>query len=114
MKITYHEKTDLLYIRLDERPQQVTNREVSDDVILDMGDNGRIVGIEILGASQRLTAERVVAGRVPGGGVAQSRPATTAASVEGGISQSGWQSTSFGARSRFCTKGRSRRASNRS
>jgi len=54
MKITYHEKTDLLYIRLDERPQQVTNREVSDDVILDMGDNGRIVGIEILGASHRL------------------------------------------------------------
>ena len=54
MKITYHEKTDLLYIRLDERPQQVTNREVSDDVILDIGDDGRIVGIEILGASQRL------------------------------------------------------------
>ena len=54
MKITYHEKTDLLYIRLDERPQQVTNREVSDDVILDIGDSGRIVGIEILGASQRL------------------------------------------------------------
>ncbi len=54
MKITYHEKTDLLYIRLDERPQQVTNREVSDDVILDIGDDDRIVGIEILGASQRL------------------------------------------------------------
>jgi len=54
MKITYHEKTDLLYIRLDERPQQVTNREVSDDVILDIGDDDHIVGIEILGASQRL------------------------------------------------------------
>ncbi len=54
MKITYHEKTDLLYIRLDERPQQVTNREVGGDVILDIGDGERIVGIEILGASQRL------------------------------------------------------------
>ena len=54
MKITYHEKTDLLYIRLDERSQQVTNREVSEDIVLDIGDGGRIVGIEILGASQRL------------------------------------------------------------
>ena len=54
MKITYHEGTDLLYIRLDKRPQQVTSREVSEDVILDIGDEGRIVGIEILGASKRL------------------------------------------------------------
>jgi len=54
MKITYHEKADLLYIRLDERPQQVINREISEDIILDIGDNDRILGIEILGASQRL------------------------------------------------------------
>lgn len=52
MKITYHEKTDLLYIRLDQRPQQVTNQEVSEDVILDIGDEGRIIGIE--SASERL------------------------------------------------------------
>lgn len=54
MKITYHEKIDLLYIRLDARPQQVINREISEDIILDIGDEGRIVGIEILGASERL------------------------------------------------------------
>jgi uncharacterized protein YuzE len=54
MKITYHEKTDLLYIRLDERTQQVTNREVGEDVVLDLGENDRIVGIEILDASKRL------------------------------------------------------------
>jgi uncharacterized protein YuzE len=60
MKITCHEKTDLLYIRLDERPQQVNNREVSDDIILDLGDNDRIVGIEILDASKRLRLEQVL------------------------------------------------------
>jgi uncharacterized protein YuzE len=54
MKITYHEKTDLLYIRLDESTQQVTNREVGEDVVLDLGENDRIVGIEILDASKRL------------------------------------------------------------
>jgi uncharacterized protein YuzE len=48
MKITDPEMTDLLYIRLDERPQQVTNREVDDDIVLDLGEDDRIVGIEIL------------------------------------------------------------------
>jgi uncharacterized protein YuzE len=59
MKITYHEKTDLLYIRLDERTQQVTNREVGEDVVLDLGENDRIVGIEILDASKRLTLSQL-------------------------------------------------------
>ena len=59
MKITYHEKTDLLYIRLDERTQQVTNREVGEDVVLDLGENDRIVGIEILDASKRLNLSQL-------------------------------------------------------
>jgi len=59
MKITYHEKTDLLYIRLDERPQEVTNREVGDDIVLDLGEGDRIVGIEILDASKRLPLDQL-------------------------------------------------------
>ncbi len=59
MKITYHEKTDLLYIRLDEGTQQVTNREVGEDVVLDLGENDRIVGIEILDASKRLNLSQL-------------------------------------------------------
>jgi uncharacterized protein YuzE len=59
MKITYHERTDLLYIRLDERTQQVTNREVGEDVVLDLGENDRIVGIEILDASKRLNLSQL-------------------------------------------------------
>jgi uncharacterized protein YuzE len=59
MKITYHEKTDLLYIRLDERSQQVINREVGEDLVLDLGENGCIVGIEILDASKRLNLEEL-------------------------------------------------------
>ena len=54
MKITYHEKSDLLYIRLDERQQQVLCNEPSDGVVLELGDDDRIVGIEILDASKRL------------------------------------------------------------
>ena len=59
MKITYHEKTDLLYIRLDERPQQVTNQEIGDAIILDLGENDSLVGIEILDASKRLPVDRL-------------------------------------------------------
>lgn len=54
MQITYNAKTDLLYIRLDDRKQAVINRRLSDDVVLDIGEKDRIVGIEILDASERL------------------------------------------------------------
>lgn len=57
MQILYNAKTDLLYIRLDERKQEVVNRRPSDDVILDIGEGNRIVGIEILDASKHLNLE---------------------------------------------------------
>jgi uncharacterized protein YuzE len=47
MRVDYDEKTDLLYIRLDDRSRSVINRRVSDDVVLDIGAKGRIVDIEI-------------------------------------------------------------------
>jgi uncharacterized protein YuzE len=58
MKITYHEKSDLLYIRLDERQQQVLCNEPSDGVVLELGEDDRIVGIEILDASKRVDLDQ--------------------------------------------------------
>ena len=60
MNIAYNDKTDLLYIRFDDRKQDVINRRVSEDIVLDIGENDRIVGIEILDASRRLTLDRVL------------------------------------------------------
>ena len=57
MQILYNAKTDLLYLRLDERDQQVINKRVSDNVVLDLGESDRIVGIEILDASKHLNLE---------------------------------------------------------
>jgi uncharacterized protein YuzE len=54
MQILYDSKTDLLYIRLDERNQQVINKRLSEDIVIDVGESERIVGIEILDASRRL------------------------------------------------------------
>lgn len=60
MQILYNDKTDLLYLRLDERKQQVINRRASEDVVLDLGDGDRIVGIEILDASKHLNLEALL------------------------------------------------------
>lgn len=60
MQIMYDVKTDLLYMRLDEKQQQVINKRLSDDVVLDIGDDDRIVGIEILDASKRLNLSELL------------------------------------------------------
>ena len=59
MQIVYNPKTDILYIRLDEQNQDVINQRVSDDMVLDMGGGNRIVGIEIMDASQRLNLKNI-------------------------------------------------------
>jgi len=60
MKIIYNDKTDLLYIRFDDRKQDVINRRISEDIVLDMGENDRIVGIEIMDASRHIPLERLL------------------------------------------------------
>jgi len=50
MRIIYNDRTDLLYIRLDKTKQDVINRRISEDVVLDIGEDGKVVGIEILDA----------------------------------------------------------------
>ncbi len=60
MQIHYDSKTDLLYLRLDVRRQEVLNKRVSEDVVLDIGEDDRIVGIEILDASRHLNLGRLL------------------------------------------------------
>ncbi|MBI2305362.1 MAG: DUF2283 domain-containing protein [Chloroflexi bacterium] len=60
MQIVYDSKTDLLYIRLDDRKQPVVNERVSEDIVLDIGEGDKIVGIEILDASKHLNLGRLL------------------------------------------------------
>jgi len=60
MNILYNDKTDLLYIRLDDTKQDVINRRVTEDIVLDIGENDRIIGIEILDASKHVSLERLL------------------------------------------------------
>jgi uncharacterized protein YuzE len=59
MNIIYNDKTDLLYIRLDDRKQEVRNLRVSEDIVVDVGENDKIIGIEILDASKHVDLERL-------------------------------------------------------
>jgi uncharacterized protein YuzE len=60
MQIFYDSKIDLLYLRLDERKQQVINKRLSEDIVLDRGEGDKIVGIEILDASKHLNLEKLL------------------------------------------------------
>ncbi len=53
MKITLDPEADAIYIQLQEGAF-VTNREVAEGVILDIGEHEVVLGIEILEASSRL------------------------------------------------------------
>lgn len=60
MRVIYNPKTDLLYLRLDDRKQQVINHRVDENVVLDLGDDQKIVGIEVLDASKHLSLEKLL------------------------------------------------------
>lgn len=60
MRVLYDDKSDLLYIRFDYRKQEVINKRVSEDVVLDLGDGDRIIGIEIMDASKHIRLEQLL------------------------------------------------------
>ena len=60
MKILYNDKTDLLYIRFDDRKQPVVNRRITDGFVLDVGENERLVGLEILDASRHVDLNKLL------------------------------------------------------
>ena len=60
MNIIYNDKTDLLYFRLDDRKQEVINKRITDDIVLDIGEDDRVIGIEIIDASKHVNLERLL------------------------------------------------------
>ncbi len=52
MKLIVHKEDDALYLRLDDS-HIVDSEEVEDGIILDYNQERQVVGIEVLGVSQR-------------------------------------------------------------
>jgi uncharacterized protein YuzE len=65
MKLNYYAETDSLYIELADRPS-ADSREVSEGVVLDYDKEGRLVGIDIDNASQKVELQRLVLNKLPG------------------------------------------------
>ena len=60
MNVLYNDKTDLLYLRLDETRQDIISQRVTEDIVLDIGEGDKIVGIEILEASRHVSLESLL------------------------------------------------------
>ena len=54
MRVTYDPKVDAAYIYLAKKVAQPETRQVDEDIALDFDASGKLVGIEVLDASQRL------------------------------------------------------------
>ena len=64
-KLNYHPDTDSLYIDLSERPS-VESREVYEGVVLDYDSSGRLVGIDIDNAANKVELQKLILSKLPG------------------------------------------------
>ena len=60
MTIHYDSKTDLLYLRIEPAIQDVINRRVTEDIVLDIGKDNKIIGIEIMDASKHVNLDKLM------------------------------------------------------
>lgn len=58
MKLKIDKESDALYFRLDESPI-IESEEVEPGVILDFNSDGKVVGVEILQLSTRVSSENL-------------------------------------------------------
>ena len=52
MKITYDKSVDAMYIKFNEKLTYRSSKKVSDDVLVDYSSDGKVIGVEVLTASQ--------------------------------------------------------------
>jgi uncharacterized protein YuzE len=65
MKLSYHPETGSLYIDLSER-ESVESREISEGVVLHYDTEGRLVGIDIDNASNKVELKQLILSKLPG------------------------------------------------
>jgi uncharacterized protein YuzE len=65
MKLKYYKDTDSIYIDLSEN-QSSESKEISEGVVLDYDATGRLVGIDIDNASNKVALEKLTVSSLPG------------------------------------------------
>jgi len=64
MKLEYYPETDTLYIDLLEKSSD-SSLEISEGVVLDYDENGRLVGIDIDNASKKVSLKELTLNKLP-------------------------------------------------
>ncbi|OQW97085.1 MAG: hypothetical protein BWK74_07080 [Desulfobacteraceae bacterium A6] len=64
MKLEYYPETDTLYIDLLEK-SSASSLEVSEGVVLDYDESGRLVGIDIDNASKKVSLKELTLNKLP-------------------------------------------------
>lgn len=64
MKLNYYPETDSLYIDLSER-QSVDSQEIIEGVVLDFDADGKLVGIDIDNARNKIELQKLVLNKLP-------------------------------------------------
>jgi len=64
MKLNYYAATDSLYIDLADRPS-AESREISEGVVLDYDIDGKLVGIDIDNATNKVEMKKLVLSNLP-------------------------------------------------
>ena len=59
MKVHFDEKSDAVFIKLDESAQVIESQEVEKGVILDFDANGKVIGVEILKVKDRIGLDQL-------------------------------------------------------
>jgi len=54
MKISYDPKFNIAYIHLREKPDEVETIHISDELNIDISQDGKVCGIELLNANEQL------------------------------------------------------------
>ena len=65
MKLNYYPETDSLYIDLSERPS-AESREISEGVVLDYDADGKLVGIDIDNATNKVELKKLILSKLRG------------------------------------------------
>ena len=54
MKLTYDPRYNIAYIQLRDKPQTVDSIKISEELVIDIGPDGTVYGIELLNAKKQL------------------------------------------------------------
>jgi uncharacterized protein YuzE len=54
MKISYDSQVDAVYFRFTDKPRRVTTQRLTEDISVNFGPGGEVVGVEVLSAQEHL------------------------------------------------------------